>query len=271
MIGGGRRLHKKTPPHIAVSCDNSVTDCDHIVALSACEQGCMACPVRSSCIVDRLTIAQTMRFEKIIHHDKPKRKGKHLYWQDSPFRSIYIVRSGAIKTYRISESGRERILGFHLPGEMVGLDGLYRERYTDSAVALDTTAVCELSFDEFSALFTEIKGLRKRFLSAMYAEVLIEQKKHFLDSKTIEEKVAAFILDLAARYQRKSFSSDTFKLLMTRRDIANYLGMAMESVSRALTRFQQRGWLQICGHEVTIKNFHAIHGLLADYQDELDL
>lgn len=263
--------HNTTPlkPCSIVPLRDSAMDREEHTVLGASESGCLGCPSRSSCIVKQLDKHDILRFERIVHHEKPKRKAKHLYWQDAAFKSIYIVRSGAVKTYRISENGRERVLGFHLPGEMVGLDGFYKNRYSTSAVALDTTAVCELSYEKLSALLTQTPDLLRHFLSIVYSETIAEQKKHFLDSKTVEEQVAAFILDLSARYRRRKLSGMSFQLSMTRRDIANYLGMAMESVSRVLTRFQQRGWVEIHGHEITISDSLAIRNLLTDYNDEL--
>ncbi len=223
---------------------------------------CGQCVLKKLCLVGDHYSEWPTQLDDIIIHKRPLQKGKHLYWQDTPFKSIYIVQSGGLKAYRLSSRGRERVLGFYLPGEMVGTDGLFNNRYSNSLMTLETTSVCELPFQPLLKLFEHEEVLLRQFLSIMCGELLEEQQLTLLSHKSTEERVAAFLMNLSARYQKRQLSASRMQLLMTRKDIANYLGIAVETISRVLSRFQDRGWIEINGRDIQLRNFSALEELL---------
>lgn len=223
---------------------------------------CMNCMHRKLCIAKKLRPEVLEEFSNVVIHSRPLRKGRHLYWQDSPFKSVYIVHSGAVKVYRVTSDGEERVLGFHLPGELIGTDGLYNQRYVNSAMTLDTTMICELPFKELSKLFGSQDSVQTWFLSKLYREVLEEQHMNLISHKTAEERVAAFLVNLFYRYQKRGLSAYTIQLLMNRKDIASYLGLANETISRILTRFQERHWLEVNGRELKLTNTAGMEAVL---------
>lgn len=232
---------------------------------------CNSCMLRKLCLAADLEGEILKDFDDLVLHKRPLSKGKHLYWQDSPFKSIYIVHSGAVRAYRISPQGKERVLGFYFPGELIGTDGLYNDRYANSTMALDTTTVCELPFQSLSKLFNKKDSIQKRFLSVLSAELLEEQHQHLLCQKTAEQRMAAFLLNLSHRFQRRNLSAYRFQLPMTRKDIACYLGLAIETVSRVLSRFQEKGWLELKRRDLTLLNPSALEDTLSEFIDEIEL
>jgi len=229
---------------------------------------CIDCSLRKRCLAGEQNSHWLAELDQLVVHNRPMRKGKHLYWQDSPFRSVYMIHSGAVKSYRLSASGKERVLGFYLPGELIGIDGLCNNRYSNSVMTLDTSTVCEFPFKPFLELLEHAEPLHRRFLSYMCSELLEEQEMTFLCQKSTDERVVTFLLNLSNRLQRRHLSAFRFQLLMTRKDIANYLGIATETISRVLSRFQDRGWLKINGRELTLINMAAMEELLQGSKDE---
>tara|TARA_B110000503_G_C7159419_1_gene418906 strand:+ start:1773 stop:2435 length:663 start_codon:yes stop_codon:yes gene_type:complete len=196
--------------------------------------------------------------DAIIKRGRPLQKGEHLFYQGDEFKSVYAVRTGTIKTYTLTNDGEEQITGFHLASELVGLESYDSINHPSSAKALETTNVCEIPVDRLDELAGKMPELRRQLMRLMSKELRGEQQMMLLLSKkSAEERIASFLINLAARFKRRGFSGTSYRLTMSRADIANYLGLAVETVSRVFTRFQKQNLLETTGSakDIVIGNF----------------
>ncbi len=227
---------------------------------------CDSCSLHPLCLPIGLDAGDLDKLDSIIRRGRPIQKGEHLYRQGEPFTSVYAVRTGTLKTYTLTNEGEEQITGFHLASELVGLSNFDSEIYTSSAKALETTNVCEIPFDRLDDLSSDLPGLRRQLLRSMGKEIRDDQQMMMLLSKkSAEERIASFLLNLASRFKRRGFSDRTFRLSMSRADMANYLGLAVETVSRVFTRFQKQELIVIAGNakEITIHDQDSLWDLAA--------
>jgi CRP/FNR family transcriptional regulator len=191
--------------------------------------------------------------DDIVKRGRPLKKGETLFRQGDSFASVFAVRSGALRTFSVTDNGEEQITGFHLPSELVGLSGMDTEAYPVTAQALETTSVCEIPFDRLDELSVLLPQLRRQLMRIMSREIRDDQQMMLLLSKkTADERIATFLINLSARFSARGFSANQFRLPMSRNEIGNYLGLAVETVSRVFTRFQQNGLLEAEGKEVRI-------------------
>jgi CRP/FNR family transcriptional regulator len=214
---------------------------------------CNDCSLSSVCLPLAVAPDQVDELDRILKRGRSLKRGEHLYNAQDPFRSVYAVRSGAIKTYNLTEEGEQQITGFYLPGEVVGMDGISTAHYASSAQALETSAVCEVPFDQMESLSLQIPSLQRHFFELMSQEIKSDRELHMLLShKSAEDRIAALLLSLSARANRRGLSPEQLRLPMPRNEMANYLGLAVETVSRIMTRLHQQGVLRVDGREVAI-------------------
>lgn len=224
---------------------------------------CNECSLNPICLPLAVSDDQLEELEGIMHRGRPLKRGEHLFRAADPFESVFAVRTGAIKTYTLSEEGEEQVTGFYLPGEIVGMDGISTAHHASSAKTLDSASVCEIPFAKLEELSTRIPSLQHHFFTLMSREIQADRELHMLLSKkSADDRVAALLLSISARHHRRGLSADAFRLPMSRFDIANYLGLAVETVSRIFTRFQQQGLIKAEGRELEILDRHKLcnHG-----------
>lgn len=196
---------------------------------------------------------EMIRLEEVVQKGGLIYPQDTIYRQDNDFKSLYAVRLGCIKTYRMTEDGREQVTGFYLPGEVFGMDGIGSGRYTNSAVALETSSVCELPFEQLEKLSTTVPQLQHHIFRLLGNEIALDQQHITLLSKnTAEERMAALLLSLSSRFAARKQSSVRFRLPMSRADIGNYLGLTVETVSRVLGKMQKAEILRVDNKEVEI-------------------
>lgn len=214
---------------------------------------CKDCSLATLCLPISLNMEDMDALDDIVKRGRPLKKGEFLFRQGDAFGSVFAVRSGALKTFSLSDGGEEQITGFHLPSELVGLSGVDGERYPVSAQALETTSVCEIPFERLDDLALQLPQLRRQLMRIMSREIRDDQQMMLLLSKkTADERIATFLVNLSARFRARGFSANQFRLAMSRNEIGNYLGLAVETVSRVFTRFQQNRLLEAEGKEVHI-------------------
>ena len=214
---------------------------------------CNDCNLSPICLPLAVEPDELNQLDTIIHRGRPLKRGEHLFRASEPFTSVFAVRSGAMKTYENSMDGDEQVTGFYLPGEIVGMDGISSSHHVSNAKALETATVCEIPFSRFEELSIKIPSLQRHFFSLMSQEIRSERELHMLlGKKTADERVAALILSMSARHQHRGLNGAAFRLPMSRNDIANFLGLAVETVSRIFTRFQQLRLISVDGREVNI-------------------
>lgn len=222
---------------------------------------CRSCAVVASCLPGRLNPAQTEAFETSMQRCRRLRPGEHLYRVGDPFRFLFAVKSGCMKSYAVDAGGREHVMAFHFPGEMVGSDAIFPERCVSSCVALSPSVVCYLPFTGLMRLSHEIPELQAQILRALSRDVL--GTTSIAGDFTAEERLAAFLVMVSARLHRAHLAATALDLAMSRQDIANYLRLAPETVSRILARFQKCGLVKADRKHITLTDHQGLAEIAA--------
>jgi len=206
-------------------------------------EACMSCSLQELCLPRGLYGQDLERLDALVERRGPHHEGDHLFRIGDRFASIYAVRAGSYKSYTVDSEGREHVLGFHLPGELLGLDAIYPGHHVCNAMALDTATVCVLPYDQLSTLANQISGLFSQIMRLMSKD--IADTATLAGDFTAEERLAAFLASLSERFRQRGYSPNEFNLAMSRRDIANYLRLATETVSRVFARFEKDGLIAV--------------------------
>lgn len=224
-----------------------------VINLNPVKVACSDCGLYQLCLPEGIDPKDLEQLDRIIKRRRPLRRGEHLFQVNTPFRSIYAVHSGSIKTYVPTEDGNEQITGFHLPGELLGLDAISTRRHPCAAKALETTSLCEIPYEKLTEIAKVIPSLQHQLLRIMSQEILHDHLLlTLLGKRSAEERLAALLVSLSERYRQRGFSPTELTLSMSRNDIANYLGMVVETVSRLFTRFQEEEILYVERKQVRI-------------------
>lgn len=231
-------------------------------ASSRVEAKCSSCALNKLCLPTGLDESGTGRLDKIIGRRRRLERGDKLFSMDDAFQNLYAIRFGHFKTFRINPSGEQQVVGFHMGGELLGMDAIGTERHHNYAVALEDSEVCEIPFARLDTLFAELPPLLRHFHRIMSDEISREQVVMLLlGGMRAEQRFAIFLLNLATRYAARGYSSTQFQLRMSREDIGNYLGLTIESVSRLLLRFKEKGWVRVANREVELLDRDSIEAL----------
>lgn len=223
------------------------------------QANCADCRLSALCLPISLQLDDISRLDDIVQRGKPLQKSAHVYRAGEPFHAIYAVRSGAIKTMSHSKDGEEQVTGFYLPGEIIGLEGIANNVYTNTAIALATSAVCEIPFTRLEELSIKLPNLQRRFLQIMSREIAADQQLiTLLGKKTAEQRIAALLLSISKRNQERGLSAGEFYLPMSRADIGNYLGLTIETVSRVFSRLHKMAVIHLDKKHVIIQNLAAL-------------
>lgn len=211
---------------------------------------CSTCAFGSVCLPVGVDKSALQELHMLVEHVGPFHADDVIFRTGENFAAIYAVRAGMVETRLVDEAGREQVLGFHLPGEMIGLNAIHPEKYPCDAIALDTVYLCRFSFPALATLAAKIPDVQQRLFRLLSAD--IGKATWLAGDHSADERLAAFLLDLADRYAKRGFSSTAYRLVMGRADIANYLRLASETVSRVLRRFQDRKLLEVEGRELRL-------------------
>ena len=218
--------------------------------------------MRELCLPVGLEADAMRQLDESVSSRTRVRKGAALYSAGEPFNALYAIRLGSLKTTLLTEDGRAQISGYHMLGDIIGLDGIASERHACDAVALEDSEVCVLPFERLEELSREIAPLQHNLHRFLSREIGREQNTMLLlGSMRAEERVAVFLLNLSERYQRRGYSPSEFVLRMTREEIGSYLGLKLETVSRLLSRFQVEGLLKVEGRDVKLLDLPALKQL----------
>ncbi len=234
-------------------------------AKAAVQAACSNCSLAHLCLPTGLGRVDLERMDGLVHRSELMHEGDHLYRVGDAFDAVYAVRSGTFKTYTVDSEGREHVLGFHLPGELMGLKAIYPHRHITNALALDTATVCVLPFAELSTMASSIPGLQSQLVRLMSRD--LAEAVTLAGDFTAEERLAAFLVGLSRRYAERGFSASEFNLTMSRRDMANYLRLAPETVSRVFARFEKDRLIAVDRRAVTLREPGKLHGLAKCMED----
>ncbi len=190
---------------------------------------------------------------QILKRQQQVPKGEGLFRAGQPFHAAYAVKSGTFMSYRLLEDGEEQVLAFHLPGELIGIDAIREKHYSYSARALESGSICELYFNDLVKLGKGYTNAQDSLIRLMGGQISQAQRQSILAARqAADERVAAFLLNLAERYNKRDFCAVKLRLAMSRQQIASYLGVAVETVSRSLKRFQSVGLLGVSGKQIDL-------------------
>ncbi|MBP6189436.1 MAG: fumarate/nitrate reduction transcriptional regulator Fnr [Azonexus sp.] len=233
------------------------------VTLSVIKTACSNCNLRELCLPYGLSIDELERLDDLVSTRRRVKRGDHLYRAGEVFDAIYAIRSGFFKTDVLLEDGRDQVTGFQMAGELLGLDGISTEHHTCNAIALEDSEICAIPFSRLEVLSREIHTLQHHFHKVMSREIVRDHGvMMLLGTMRAEERLAAFLLNLSQRFTARGFSHAEFYLRMTREEIGSYLGLKLETVSRAFSRFQEEGHIAVQQKHIRILNVNGLKALM---------
>ncbi|MGR2662216.1 fumarate/nitrate reduction transcriptional regulator Fnr [Chromobacterium haemolyticum] len=222
-----------------------MSDQNHI-SLHNLKVSCSNCSLKELCLPVGLNREELTQLDAVIRQSRRLKRGEYLFRSGEGFRSLFAVRTGFFKTSVASQDGREQVTGFHMSGELMGLDGISANVHGCDAIALEDSEVCELPFSRMESLGREIPTLQHHFYRLMSREIVRDQNVMLLlGNMKAEERLAAFLLNLSQRLSTRGFAANDFILRMSREEIGSFLGLKLETVSRTLSKFQQQGWIMV--------------------------
>jgi CRP/FNR family transcriptional regulator len=223
------------------------------IRLEPFKVACSSCNLRELCLPVGMSNEQLDRLDALIGTRRAVPRGEPLFRTGDGFQSLYAVRTGFFKTCVASEDGREQVTGFQMAGELLGLDGIGTDRHTCDALALEDSQVCVIPFHQLEDLTREFSDLQRQFHKIMSREIVRDHGVMLLlGSMRAEERLAAFLLNLTQRLRARGFSASSLVLRMTREEIGSYLGLKLETVSRAFSKFQDDGVLEVKQRQITV-------------------
>lgn len=222
---------------------------------------CSSCAFSQACLAEGMDKRALMDLHILVEHVGPIQAGQHIFREGEPFEAIAAVRAGTVKTCLVDRDGREQVLGFHLAGEVIGLNAIDGDTYPCNAVALETVMLCRFSFPKLSLLAGRLPGLQQQLFRLMSRD--IGRAALLAGDWSADQRMAAFLIGLSRRLAARGFSPSRFQLTMARTDIANYLRLAPETVSRVLKRLQDDGLLRIDRREVELVDRKPLETLAA--------
>jgi CRP/FNR family transcriptional regulator len=216
------------------------------------------------CLPGGLTPDEVLALERVVSERRRLKKGETIYQTGDAFAGLYAIRFGSCKTAILAEDGHEQVSGYHMVGDIVGLDGIGNELHSCECRALEDSEVCLMPFAKLEELARSVPSIQHHLHRVMSREIVREHGVMLLlGSMRAEERLAVFLLNLSQRYQRRGYSASEFHLRMTREEIGSYLGLKLETVSRLFSRFQDEGLIEVRQRSVRILDLEAIKKLVS--------
>ena len=235
----------------------------HPLQIEPLRVACSGCNLRELCLPVGMSTEQIEQLDHMVSNRRAVVRGDALFRTGEPFTALYAVRTGFFKTCVGSEDGRDQVTGFQMAGELLGLDGIGTERHTCDAVALEDSQVCVIPFHQLEDLSREFTELQRQLHRVMSREIVRDHGVMLLlGSMRAEERLAAFLLNLTQRLKSRGFSSTELILRMTREEIGSYLGLKLETVSRAFSKLQDDGALEVRQRHIRIVDPAALQALV---------
>ena len=231
--------------------------------VSACPTQCGACNLREVCLPCGLAGSSREALDNMVYTRKRVKRGECLYRAGSGFESLYAVRSGFFKSRLVLEDGRDQVTGFHMSGEILGMDGIGSDEHTADVIALEDSEVCVIPYSHFE------DPVQQRQLHRVMSRELVRDQGVMILLGTLraEERLAAFLVNLSQRFVARGYAHNDFHLRMTRDEIGSYLGLSLETVSRLFSRFQDEKLITVQQKHIRILD---LAGLVATTSHEAD-
>lgn len=228
---------------------------DHVVPIKseALRTACSGCNLRELCLPIALTEDELDDLDALVALRMHVKRGETLFRVHDAFDAIYAVRAGFFKSRITSDDGRDQVIGFHMAGELLGLDGIGDGKHACDAIALEDSHVCVIPFERLETLSRQHLGLQRQFHVLMSRELVRDHDVMLLlGSMQAEARVTAFLLNLIQRLRARGYSGSSLILRMTREEIGSYLGLKIETVSRTFSTLQRDGVLAVHRRDVEI-------------------
>jgi CRP/FNR family transcriptional regulator len=228
------------------------------------ETSCGNCNLRELCLSKGLEGDELARVENLVYARRRVKRGEALFVSGDAFGSVYAIRSGFFKTTLLDGEGREQVTGFHMAGELLGLDGIGAGRHHGNAVALEDAEVCVMPFSLIEEIGRDLPALQRNLHAVLSREIVSDRGvMMLLGSMRAEARLASFLLNLSKRFLRRGFSASEFHLRMTREEIGSFLGLKLETVSRLFSKFQDEGVIEVRQKHVRIADAGRLERSLA--------
>lgn len=215
------------------------------------------------CLLAGLEADASPHIERMLTERIRFPKGGVLYRAGGWFHALYAIRSGSAKTVLLAKDGQDQVAGYHMAGDIIGIDGIGSDIHECQAIALEDMEACPLPFDQLENL-ARLSNQFRRNLQKLLSQENARARTLMLVLATMraEKRLAIFLLDLSQRYRARGYSSCEFVLRMTREEIGSYLGLKLETVSRLFSRFQREGLIRVDGRAVKLLDRGAMNQLL---------
>ena len=226
---------------------------------SAAEVACSDCGLDPMCLVLDYAEPDSGVPEGILLRRQQVAAGELLFASGQQFDAIYAVKSGSFKALMTDPHTGDRVVGFYFAGELIGAEGMAEQRYAISVRALEASQVCVLHIDRLDETGRPQQLIQKALIEMLGKEVALTQRlTAAMVRQNADQRLAAFLISLSERLSSRGFSPDEFKMRMSRTDIGSYLGLARETVSRLLTRFQRQGLIRLRNRQLQLLNAAAL-------------
>ncbi len=226
--------------------------------VSAVNTRCGNCNLREVCLPCGMPQPEMALLDEVVYTRKRIKRGESLYRLGSCFESLYAVRSGFFKSRVVLEDGRDQVTGFHMAGEVLGLDGIGTDSHTADVIALEDSDVCVIPYSHL-----ESPDLQRQLQKVMSRELVRDQGvMMLLGTMRAEERLAAFLLNLSQRFVARGYACDEFHLRMTRDEIGSYIGLSLETVSRLFSRFQDEGLITVQQKHICILDIPGLRSMM---------
>ncbi|MGE5466356.1 MAG: fumarate/nitrate reduction transcriptional regulator Fnr [Ignavibacteria bacterium] len=233
------------------------------LALTSLKAACSQCNLRELCLPYGLSEYEIAQLDHLVAGRRKVKRGHHLYRAGDAFEAIYAIKMGFFKTDILLEDGRDQVTGFQMAGEILGMDGIGTDFHTCNSIALEDSEICIIPFAQLEQLSREVQTLQRHFHQVMSREIVRDHGvMMLLGTMRAEERLAAFLLNLSQRFTARGYSPQEFHLRMTREEIGSYLGLKLETVSRAFSRFQDEGLISVHQKHVRILDGNGLKRLL---------
>lgn len=223
---------------------------------------CNNCSLDDICLPRGLSQAEIDNISKVVKAKKTLQRGDFIYREGDQFKGLLAIKSGSAKLVTNDSHGNEHILNILLPGELLGFDGLSNDKHSCAAIALETMTFCILPADSMEQLIRNFPGLTRELFRHSGEKMLEDKNQLVLSKRPAEERLAYFLISVSERMKRRGFSSSEFKLPLTRQEIGNHLGLALETVCRLLKKFEQDGLITVRNRFIQIKDIPLLKQLI---------
>jgi CRP/FNR family transcriptional regulator len=237
-----------------------------VISIRELKTHCNNCSVRELCLPIGLNEEELGQLDQLITNRVRVKKGATLFRVGDRFSALLAIRIGSCKTTVLGEDGHEQVIGYHILGDVIGMDGISTDRHACEAVALEDTEYCVMPFGEVGDLARSVAPLQRNLYQFLSREIARDHRLMLLlGGMRADERLAAFLLNLSQRYRQRGYSSTEFLLRMTREEIGSYLGLKLETVSRLFSRFHQEGLIQVQGRSVKILDIASLKQILGQH------